>query len=100
MNEYGDIIFITKYYYRDDINPNTTFYSDRLYQWDWEKYNKCHKEVWGNEGQMFCNYDFANIEKFLNLYYPNRNLKLIYVEQQENASNGFPYWRFECYTDK
>lgn len=68
-------------------------YSDRLYQWDWEKYNRCCMEVWGNQGQYFDNRTPEDINKFLNLYF-GEEVKLTTILQGCNQSTGFPYWCF------
>lgn len=68
-------------------------YSDRLYSWDNVKYDKCHREVWGNESQLFNNCSPESIEKFLSLYF-DKDVTLTGVEQGCNVSTGFPYWIF------
>lgn len=73
-----------------------TVYSDRLYQWDWEKYNRCRNEVYGNAGQYFDGYqEHDKIEKLLQLYMNEPKLKLILVMQYCNMSSGYPLWRFD-----
>lgn len=68
-------------------------YSDRLMQWDYKKFNKCCKKVWGNEGQLFYNRKPEDIEKFLSLYW-NKEIKLTAIEEGCNVSNGYPIWIF------
>jgi len=68
-------------------------YSDRLLNWDWDKYNECVMEVWGNKGQIFYNRTPKDIEKFLSLYY-DKEVKLTMIMEGCNVSNGFPYWIF------
>ena len=68
-------------------------YSDRLYQWDYEKYNKCCQEVFKNQGQRFNQRDPKEIEKFLSMYFDER-IKLTAIMQGCNQSSGFPYWIF------
>ena len=68
-------------------------YSDRLLHWDWDKYNECVMEVWGNKGQIFYNRTPKDIEKFLSLYY-DKEVKLTMIMEGCNTSNGFPYWIF------
>lgn len=72
-----------------------TDYSDRLYQRDATKYNKCCQSVFGNHGQYFDKRDPKLVEKFLNLYYGNKT-KLCWIEESCNASNGYPLWLFGC----
>lgn len=68
-------------------------YSDRLFQWNSERYNKCCKSIWGNEGQHFHNRNPEDIESFLSLYYDSK-VKLVVVMEGCNVSNGYPYWIF------
>lgn len=69
-------------------------YSDRLQQWDYDKFTKCMKEVWGERcGQYFTNKDPKDIEKFLSLYF-GKKIKLTGIEQGCNVATGYPYWVF------
>ena len=77
------------------VEANNTAYSDRLYQFDSEKYNKLCEKHFGNQGQSFSNRHLVDIEKFLQDYIGNPNLILCSIEYLENRSNGNPYWRFE-----
>jgi hypothetical protein len=70
-----------------------TVYSDRLFQWDWEKYNRCCEEVWGNKGQYFDNRTPKDIEKFLRLY-TDKQIKLTAILEGCNWSTGYPVWIF------
>lgn len=78
-----------------NFNPSTDFgvYSDRLMQWDMEKYNKCCREVFSNEAQMFQNRKPEDIEKFLSLYLEEKII-LTAVVQACHWLSGFPYWVF------
>lgn len=81
--------------WKGDYNKNTSkvIYSDRLRQWDSEKYTKCSLEVWGNVGHYFDGREPEEIEKFLSLYM-NNDIKLTGIEEGCNVSNGYPYWIF------
>lgn len=68
-------------------------YSDRLMRRNWDKFNKCCKEVWGNMGQYFDNRTPEEINKFLDMYLEHP-VKLTAVVQCCNQSSGFPYWCF------
>ena len=78
---------------KEDIKESNTVYSDRLIQWDYEKYNECCKSIWNNEGQYFNNREPEDIEKFLNLYF-NKKVKLTAIMRGCNVSNDYPYWIF------
>lgn len=82
--------------YRGGTNDEAkeTVYSDRLFQWDSAKYDKCCKDVWGNEGQYFDSRSPQSIERFLQLYLDKPKLKLIGIMQGANMSSGYPYWIF------
>ena len=73
---------------------NNSVYSDRLYQWDSEKYNTCCQKIWGNEGQSFYGRDAESIEKFLRLYFDNQDIVLCKIVRYENVASGYPYWHF------
>ena len=75
-------------------------YSDRLMQWDYDKFTKCMKMIWGeNCGQYFNNKEPKDIEKFLNLYYA-KNIELTGIEQGCNVATGYPYWIFYYKTEE
>ena len=77
-------------------------YSDRLYGWDYKKYNRCCEEVWGNQGQYFDRSDRTpeTIEKFLQLYYDDTTLELTWIVEGCNVSSGYPYWYFSFKSSK
>lgn len=81
--------------YNSGKESKESVYSDRLWQWDHEKYNRCCREVWGNEGQSFYGRSPEDIEKFLRLYLERNDVILCRILQDENHSDGFPYWRFD-----
>jgi hypothetical protein len=85
--------FIT---YRNGENKeaNSTIYSDRLLQWDYKKYNILSKKHFGNEGQIFYSRSPKKIEAFLKDWF-SKDLKIIFIMEYCNVSNGFPYWRFD-----
>lgn len=68
-------------------------YSDRLLSWDYDKFGRCAKEVWGSGGQYFSDRTPEEIEQFLSLYF-EKPIKLGAVMQGCNHSNGFPLWIF------
>ena len=70
-----------------------TVYSDRLYQWDSEKFNTCCELVWGNRGQHFDKRTKSSIEQFLSLYM-DKNVEVVYIEPQ-TGYNGYTVWRFD-----
>lgn len=68
-------------------------YSDRLSQWDNEKYNYCFNEVFKKNEQKFNSDNPSGIEKFLSMYF-EKNVKLTAILRGCNCSNGFPYLIF------
>ena len=78
----------------DYTKRDSTVYSDRLFEWNFTKYNRCCEQVWGNHGQFFYNRTPNEIEQFLRLYYEKDNLVLTKVELCHNVSNGYPIWVF------
>lgn len=81
----------------DNRNGNKStggVYSDRLMQWDYNKFNRCCMEVWNNQGQYFNNRSPKDIEKFLSLYF-GKQIEIIMIIEGCNVSNGYPYWYFD-----
>lgn len=68
-------------------------YSDRLFLWDYEKFNKCCQEIFKNQGQLFYEREPKEIEKFLSIYF-EKQIKLTAIIQGCNQSCGYPYWVF------
>ena len=81
--------------YISGVEPTSSVYSDRLFQWNPEKYNRCSREVWNNEGQDFSARVPDDIEKFLRKYFEKEDLVLCQILQGENHSSGYPVWRFD-----
>jgi hypothetical protein len=71
-----------------------TVYSDRLFQWDHEKYNRLCQKHFGDEGQVFYNRKSDKIEAFLRDYTEDESLILTLVKEQKNVSSGYPLWLF------
>ena len=78
----------------DNEEITNTVYSDRLYQWDPQKFNSLCRKYFGNTGQSFGTKPNSLIEKFLADYFGNPNLKLIVKMEGANMSSGYPYWVF------
>lgn len=76
---------------------NASFYSDRLYQWDPDKFNKSRKKISGGESQYFDDSPLE-IEKFLREYFSNDDLHLVKIEKGCNQSTGYPVWHFTVYS--
>lgn len=77
---------------------NNTIYSDQLLQCDWDKHNKLCQKHFGNNAQMWYDRDPEKIEEFLRDWFDNPNLKLIFIMEYCNVSNGYPVWRFDIKT--
>lgn len=76
-----------------DKEKYSAVYSDRLWQWDYEKYNRCCQEVFKNQGQRFDEREPEEIERFLSMYFGNE-IKLLAIMKGCNVNSGFPYWIF------
>lgn len=74
-----------------DREKSHAVYSDRLVQWDTEKYHKCWKEVFDGEGIFSANNNPSKINLFLNKYF-GKEVKLTAILQGCNVSSGFQYW--------
>lgn len=86
---YADVVKLKDYEATD--TKLQTVYSDRLYQWNSEKYDKCCKKVWNNTGQLFEERSKhpENIQTFLSLYF-EKDCDLVAVLTTTNVSTGFP----------
>lgn len=73
---------------------NGSVYSDRLYQWDWEKHNALCNKHFGNQGQRWSERQPDKIEAFLRDYLDDPELVLGLVMEGCNVSSGYPYWYF------
>lgn len=93
-NESGEVIQYLAPDFLEATQAKDSVYSDRMYQWDFKKFNRCAREVFGNEGQDFSRRETSKIQEFLSRYL-GKPVKLLKVSQLVNASSGFPYWHFE-----
>lgn len=78
---------------KDYQRTDEVVYSDRLISWDYDKYNKCSKAIWGNTRQTFDMRLPKQIEAFLSMYF-NKCIILTGIEQCCNVSSGYPIWIF------
>ncbi len=79
--------------YKDDYQlTDSTVYSDRLFEWDSQKFMECYHSIWGTKSQSF-NKDPKEIEQFLSLYY-GETVHITGIEIACNFSTGYPYWVF------
>lgn len=72
---------------------DSAVYSDRLYQWNTEKYKKCYEQVFKNNGQRFDSKNVSGIRKFLSMYF-DKEIELTAIMRGCNISSGFPYHIF------
>lgn len=84
----------------DNEEYNSTVYSDRLFQWDYKKFNRISQKHFNNESQSFSKRSLEKIESFLKDYFDNPKLKLIVIQEGCNVSNGYPYWIFHFNNNK
>ena len=113
VDEYGNSVEKTKdkypysydgfVTYRNGENKevNSTVYTDRLLQWDYEKTRKLIKKHFPNNlGDYWNTREPKQIEKFLQDWLGDKKLKLILVMEYCNVHNGYPVWRFDFKTSK
>ena len=81
--------------WKEDYNPDKSqvVYSDRLFMWDSDKYNRCCQDVFGNIGQSFADREPIKINQFLNKYF-DKQIKLTAILKGCNWSSGYPIWEF------
>lgn len=74
-------------------------YSDRMFQWDHDKYSEACRIAFNNQGgQYFDHRDPKDIEHFLSVYF-DKPIYLKAVLKGCNQATGYPYWVF-LYTEK
>ena len=74
----------------------SSVYTDRLWQWDEEKYDKASQAVWREKGKGHYFYDRSpeQISEFLSLYF-DRKVRVFNIKEGVNASSGFQLWSFQ-----
>ena len=79
---------------------NAGAYSDRMMQWDWNKHNNLLLKHYGDQGQSWNRRDPDSIEAYLRDYFDKPELRLCYVLEGCNVSNGYPYWYFGWHEER
>lgn len=81
---------------------NSTNWTDRLSEWDYDKYERIAKEVFPVGSQPFSDHNCRGdlIQEFLRRYHDDPTIVLLRVIAYCNLSNGFPLWRLDYKTTK
>lgn len=81
-------------------NPNKTAYSDRLRQFDRDKYKRLCEKHFGEEvqGRSWRGCDSEDVESFLRDWTGEDNLELVRVSTQNKR--GYEIFRFDYYSPK
>ena len=77
-------------------------YSDRMMDWNYDKFASCCQKIFGDAGQCFDNRKPEDIEVFLNEYFDELHVKieLLAVLKGCHHGNGNPLWVFIYKGDK
>jgi len=68
-------------------------YSDRLQQWDYDKFKKCMEEAGNVSGELHFRWGNRDqVTKLMRLYYDDPKLEVVKVVKQCNANSGYPLW--------
>lgn len=83
-------------YVSKDFQPtDKSVYSDRIREWDQNKYNEVCKVIWPGVAHATMGYhasrDPDTVERFLSLYF-DKNIKLTGIEEACNYANGYRYY--------
>jgi hypothetical protein len=74
---------------------NGHIHSDRLWEADYDQYNKVSQKLFGDQSQLWWDSRTpAQVEAFLRAYYRKPKLVLVEIQKMYNRSNGFPVWGF------
>lgn len=90
----GFVLWMSKEY--SPTQAAGTVYSDRLYEWDYEKAVRLGKQ---HEIKRWDNTDPKRIEAFLRDWNENPRLRLVLVMEYCNHASGYPCWRFDFVDD-
>jgi len=66
------------------------YYSDRIFQWDFEKAKRLWNEHCGN--RHWNSVGVQRLQDFCRAYFDKPNLKLLAHAEGCNAGSGYPYW--------
>lgn len=74
----------------------SSIYTDRMFQWDWDKMNKAQDVVRKRKGWKDC-FNWSNLTKedldaLIQYYWDNPNLEMVLFEECCNVSSGYPIW--------
>ncbi len=75
----------------EDIPEQGCVYTDRLFQWDPEKFDKLCLKHFGNVSQYFNDRNHELVEAFLSDYL-GKKVKLGMIVEWCNVSSGYPLW--------
>ena len=74
-----------------DISNIQVVYSDRLRQWDYDKYDRASAAM-DARFTSFANLSATQLTKFLQSYYDDNTLECVKLVEGCNKSSGYPYW--------
>ncbi len=89
----ADGVDINREGYVEDCEYN---YSDRIWQWDWNKADAAQKSI----DKELDRRSPAYIQEFLRVYFENPAIVLVHVMAGFNVSNGFAYQVYGYSTGK
>lgn len=74
--------------------PTHDVYSDRLFQWNYEKYNTLCQKHFSDRSQYWSDRAPENIEAFLREYFDKPLLALQTIHEYTNNATSYPVWQF------
>jgi hypothetical protein len=79
----------------DNSEVTGSVYTDRLYQFDYKKYNELCIKHFGNEGDYWGNRNPKRIEEFLRDWFEKPELEIVLISEYCNQATGYPVWLLE-----
>lgn len=69
-----------------------SFYTDRMYQWDYELTTELVKKHFDTQSQYFDKYSAEQLEPFVRERFNKPNLKVAALREYCNQATGYPVW--------
>lgn len=88
-------------YEDEEVEVNSCVYSDRLFQWNYDKMEELRKKhLDRGQGNLLDGVEIKNVENLLNEYYELEKVRIGKISKGINHGNGYNYFFIEYYSEK